>query len=333
MSDLFHVSASPHTRSPITTKIIMRDVVIALLPAGIFGIYNFGIHALLVILTAIVASVMTEYIYCKMMKKPITTHDYSAVVTGFLLALNLPSGMPLWMVILGSVFAILVVKMLYGGIGQNFMNPAMAARVFLIISFPGRMTDFAVKQVVSPDTADLIKHGAIALDGVSGATPLAMLKEGGSFNLVKLLIGNFGGTIGETSAIALILGAVYLLGRRVISLRIPLIYIITTAVFILAFGGKGLDFEFIMGHILGGGLLLGAFFMATDYVTSPATPKGQIIYGITLGLLTGIFRVLSKSAEGVSYAIILGNMLVPLIEKATLPRAFGVGKERARSER
>lgn len=333
MSDLFHVSASPHTRGPITTNIIMRDVVIALIPASLFGVYFFGISALIVILTSITSCILTEYIYCRLMKKQVTTGDFSAVVTGLLLALNLPASMPIWMVIVGSVFAILIVKMLYGGLGQNFMNPALAARVFLLISFPGRMTSFAVEKIASPTVTDYIKSGMSAVDGVSQATPLAAMKVGESVDLMKMFIGNIGGTIGETSALALLMGAIYLLSRKVISLTIPMTYILTTVVFVILFGGQGFDTNFILGHVLGGGLLLGAFFMATDYVTSPTTLKGQIVFGIFLGLMTGIFRILSKSSEGVSYAIIIGNMIVPLINQGTLPKPFGVRKESAKSEK
>lgn len=331
MKDLFNVSASPHVRSPITTKTIMRDVVIALIPASIFGIYNFGYRALLVILTTVAAAVLTEYIYCTKMKKRVTTGDYSAAVTGLLLALNLPVGIPLWMAVLGSVFAILIVKMLYGGLGQNFMNPALAARAFLLISFPARMTDFSIDSITNPRIGDYLQRGAMAVDGVSGATPLAAIKAGESVDLLKMFIGNIGGTIGETSALALLLGAGYLVWRKVISLRIPLTYIATLSICVLIIGGHGLDFRYMLGHILGGGLLLGAFFMATDYVTSPTSPKGQILFGICLGLFTGIFRVLGGSAEGVSYAIIICNMLVPLIDKATYPKSFG--KERVKNEK
>ena len=329
MSDLFHVSAAPHTRSPISTKIIMRDVVIALIPAGLFGIYNFGLNALLVILTTVIACLLTEYFYCRLMKKPSSAGDYSAIVTGLLLAFNLPANFPLWMAIIGGVFAILVVKMLFGGLGQNFMNPALAARAFLLISFPVRMTAFAVDKISNPSFSDYLQNGKLSLDGVSSATPLAALKAGETVDLLKMFVGNIGGTIGETSAIAILLGAAYLVLRKVISLRIPLTYIVTVALFALIFGGKGFDTNYIFGQILGGGLLLGAFFMATDYVTSPATPKGQIIFGICLGLLTGIFRIFGASAEGVSYAIIFCNLLVPLIEKTTHPKTFG--KERAQS--
>lgn len=326
MSNLFHVSASPHTRSSISTRSIMQDVAIALLPATLFGIYNFGIKALQVVLLTVLVCNVTEYFYCKFMKKQDTSDDYSAVVTGLLLALNLPASIPLWIAALGGVFAIIVVKMLYGGIGQNFMNPALAARVFLLISFPARMTAFAVEKISSPGIKEYIQSGAVAIDGVSGATPLAALKAGETVDLYQLFYGNIGGTIGETSAVAILLGAGYLLYCKIISLRIPLSYIISFAVFVMIFGGQGLDSNFLFGQILGGGLLLGAFFMATDYATSPITPLGQIVFGISLGLLTGIFRLFGGSAEGVSYAIIFCNMLVPLIEKITIPQPFG--KER-----
>ena len=325
MSDLFHVSAAPHNRSTATTKGIMRDVMIALLPAGLFGIFNFGMHALMVTAITVLACVLTEYIFCRIINKPSTVGDYSAVVTGVLLAFNVPANFPLWMAALGGIFAILVVKMLFGGIGQNFMNPALAARAFLLISFPVRMTAFAVEQVTN--TTDYIQKGYAAVDGLSSATPLAALKAGESVDLLKMFLGQTGGTIGETSAIAILIGGIYLVCRRVISLRIPLTYIITLAIFVLLFGGRGFDLNFMLAHVLGGGLLLGAFFMATDYVTSPITAKGQIVFGICCGLLTGLFRLMGGTAEGVSYAIIFSNLLVPLIDKATRQKSFG--KERA----
>lgn len=327
LSDLFHVSAAPHNRSSITTRNIMQDVAIALIPAGLFGVYNFGLHALMVIAVTVLACVVTEFLYCKYIKKVSTVGDYSAVVTGILLAYNVPSSFPLWMAALGGIFAILVVKMLFGGLGQNFMNPALAARAFLLISFPTRMTDFTISKITSPSVSDYIQNGFMAVDGVSGATPLAALKAGETIDLYKMFIGQIGGTIGETSVIAILMGAAYLVVRKVISFRIPLTYIATVAVFAVLFGGKGFDTTFLLGHVLGGGLLLGAFFMATDYVTSPITPKGQIIFGIFLGLLTGLFRLFGGTAEGVSYAIIFCNLLVPLIDKATRQKSFG--KERA----
>lgn len=310
MSNLLNVSASPHARSQVTTKVIMRDVTIALLPAAVFGVYNFGIKALITILTCIAASVLSEYIYEKLLHRPITTGDYSAVVTGLLLAMNLPATAPIWMSLIGSVFAIIVVKQLFGGLGQNFMNPALAARCFLLISFTGRMTDFAV-------------------DGMTGATPLAALKAGESVDVTKMLIGTTQGTIGETSAILVLAGAAYLLVRKVISFRIPGAYLGAFALFVLIFGGHGFDMNYLAAQLCGGGLMLGAFFMATDYVTSPITPKGQLVFGVLLGVLTGIFRIFGGSAEGVSYAIIFGNLLVPLIERVTIPTPFGIRKEAA----
>lgn len=307
MKELYNVSASPHIRSNISTSTIMRDVIIALIPAAGFGVYQFGLSALLIILTSITTCILTEYIYQKAMKRPLTTNDFSAVLTGLLLALNLPSTVPLWIPVIGGIFAILVVKQLYGGLGQNFMNPALAARCFLLICFTGRLTNFNV-------------------DGVSGATPLAQLKETGvTVPLSELLLGKSVGTIGEVSVIALLVGAAYLIGKKIISMRIPFTYIISFAVFVLLFGGNGLDMTFLLSHICGGGLIMGAFFMATDYVTSPITAKGQIVFGVLLGILTGVFRILGGSAEGVSYAIIFCNLLVPLIEKVTIPTPFGKG--------
>jgi electron transport complex protein RnfD len=303
----------------------MRDVVIALIPASLFGVYNFGLRALSVILVTVIACILTEYVYCKGMKKKVMVGDYSAAVTGLLLALNLPASIPFWIAALGGVFAILVVKMVFGGLGQNIMNPALAARVFLLISFPARMAVYTVEKMNSTGVIDIIKNGALAIDGVSGATPLTGMKAGQSVDLFKMFVGNIGGTIGETSAAAILLGALYLVMRKVISLRIPLSYIVSFAVFILLFGQKGFDTEFLLAHILGGGLLLGAFFMATDYVTSPVSRTGQIVFGIMLGVLTGIFRLFAGEApEGVSYAIIFCNLLVPLIDKATVPKFFGM---------
>lgn len=286
-------------------------MVIALLPATAFGVYNFGLHALLVILTTVAATVLTEYLYDKCMKKKNSISDFSAVVTGLLLALNLPPQAPLWLGIIGGIFAIIVVKMLFGGLGQNFMNPALGARCFLIISFTSIMTNFDC-------------------DAYTGATPLAVIKSGeGSVELLDMVIGRISGTIGETSMIALLIGAVFLLVMGVIDLRIPGSYIISFALFVLLFSGHGFDMEYLVSQLAGGGLMLGAFFMATDYVTRPITKTGQYIFGIFLGVMTGIFRLFGPSAEGVSYAIILGNLLVPLIERVTKPKPFGKGGERA----
>lgn len=302
MSKLLNVSASPHVRSSETTQSIMTDVCIAMLPATAFGVFQFGFHALLVLIVTVAACVLSEYVFQKLMKLPLTVSDMSAAVTGMILALNMPANIPLWIPALGGVFAIIVVKQLYGGIGQNFMNPALAGRCFLLISFAGKMSDFA-------------------MDGWSGATPLAQLKSGASVDLAAMFIGKIPGTIGEVSVIALLIGGIYLVVRKVISLRIPVTYILTVAVFAFIFGKQ--DMNYVLAHICGGGLVFGAFFMATDYVTSPITPKGQIVFGVLLGILTGLFRIFGGSAEGVSYAIIISNLLVPLIERFTLPTAFG----------
>lgn len=288
----------------------MLMVVIALLPATVFGIWNFRHEdAWILVVVTTAAAVLSEYIYEKLMKKPVTINDFSAVVTGLLLALNLPPTLPCWMGALGAVFAIVVVKQLFGGLGQNFMNPALAARCFLLICFAGQMTYFVY-------------------DGVTGPTPLAELKAGQAVNTMDMLVGNIRGTIGETSVIAIMIGAMFLLLMGVIDLRIPGSYIVSFVAFITIFGGHGFDPQYITAHLCGGGLMLGAWFMATDYVTSPITGGGKIIYGICMGLLTGLFRLFGGSAEGVSYAIIISNLLVPLIEKATLPRPFGKGGEK-----
>ena len=305
MSDLLHISSSPHVRSKVSTSGIMGTVLLALLPAALFGIYNFGPHALLLILISMATCVATEAVYEHFMHKKLTIKDYSAAVTGLLLALNLPPSAPWWIPVIGGVFAVLVVKQLFGGLGQNFMNPALAARCFLLISFTGRMTNFAV-----PESA----WGNV-VDTVSGATPLAALKAGESVDIMSLFLGNVQGTI--------------LLGTKVIDCRIPLTYIGTFAVFVLLFGGHGFDINYLAAHLFGGGLMLGAWFMATDYVTTPITKKGQLVYGVCLGVFTGLFRIFGGSAEGVSYAIIFCNLLVPLIERVTMPVAFGKGGKKA----
>lgn len=318
MSNLLHVSSSPHIRSRITTDWIMYMVLLALLPATCMGVYLFGVPALILIVCSVATCVATEFIYEKLMHKPVTVKDGSAMVTGLLLALNLPSGAAWWMAVLGGIFAILVVKQLFGGLGQNIMNPALAARCFLMISFPARMTDFATGDSV---TAKLV-------DTVSGATPLAEIKNGGSWDLLSMFLGNIRGTIGETSALLLLLGGIFLVAMKIIDLRIPLTYIGTFAVFALLFGGHGFDLSYLAAEICGGGLMLGAWFMATDYVTRPVTCKGQYVYAVILGILTGVFRMFGGSAEGVSYAIIFTNLLVPIIEKLTLPGGFGIVKEK-----
>ena len=262
MSEQYKVSSNPHIRSRVTTNGIMLAVIIALMPATGFGIYNFGPRVISVLLVTIASTVLTEYLY-GLYRKKTTVTDLSAVVTGLLLALNLPVTIPLWMAALGGVFAILVVKMLFGGLGQNFMNPALAARCFLLISFPKAMSGFEC-------------------DAYTGATPLTALKEGGTVNVMDMVIGRTAGTIGETSVIALVIGACLLILFGVIDLRIPGSYIVTFILFVGIFGKRGFDPAYLSAQLAGGGLMLGAFFMATDYVTRPITVKGQYIYGIFL---------------------------------------------------
>ena len=307
---MYNVSISPHVRDKSSTQKIMRDVAIALIPTLGFGVYQFGLNALMLILVCIASSVAFEAGYEYLAKKPITVFDFSAVVTGMIIAVNLPPTATWWMAVMGSAFAIIVVKMFFGGLGQNFMNPALAGRCFLTISFTQRMTNFAI-------------------DGVSSATPLAEIKAGGSVDLMTLFIGNHSGCIGEVSAVAILIGAAYLLIKKVISPRIPFIYIISTIAIIAVIRliqGGGFDFNYLLMQTLSGGLLVGAFFMATDYVTSPITAKGQVVFALVLGLLTALFRTLGSTAEGVSYSIIIGNLLVPLIEKVTVPTPFGCGE-------
>lgn len=304
MSELKKVSSNPHVRAKVTTSHIMLAVVIALLPTSIYGIFNFGFKAAVLILVTVASTVLTEFVYEVAMKKKVTIGDFSAVVTGLLLALNLPVSAPWWIGVIGGVFAILVVKMLFGGLGQNFMNPALAARCFLLISFTGIMTNFEC-------------------DAYTGATPLAVLKSGESVNVYNMVLGKCNGTIGETSMAMILIGAILLLLLGIIDLRVPGTYIVSFVIFVGLFGGKGFDTHYIAAQLAGGGLMLGAFFMATDYVTRPITVKGQYLYGILLGFLTFVFRIWGPAAEGVSYAIIIGNLLVPLIEKVTRPTAFG----------
>lgn len=318
MSDLYHVSSSPHVRAKDTTSRIMLYVIIALLPTSLFGIYNFGYKALVLILVTIASCVASEWVFNKIVHKKQTIDDLSAVVTGLLLALNLPATLPWWEAVIGGVFAIVVVKCLFGGLGQNFMNPALGARCFLLIAFAADMTKCGIT-----------KNG---IEVYSSVTPLAAMRNGEAVNTMDMLIGRTAGTIGETSAIAILIGAIFLILMGVINLRIPASYIITFAVFMLLFGGHGFDGSYLTAQLCGGGLMLGAFFMATDYVTSPITPMGQIIFGICCGILTGLFRCFGANAEGVSFAIILSNILVPLIEKHTVPMAFGQVKEAKKQE-
>ncbi len=306
MTNSLSVSSSPHIRTQVTTQNIMFDVAIAMIPASAYGVYQFGIKAALVLFVSVLSCVLSEYVFEALMGKPVTISDGSALVTGMILGLNMPPAIPLWIPFLGGMFAIIVVKQLYGGIGQNFMNPALAARCFLLISFAGQMTTFTYH------------------DAVVSPTPLAALKAGQSVDLTAMFIGKIPGSMGEVSVIALLIGAAYMLIRKVISIRIPAAYLITFALFVFIFGRQ--DISYVLAHLCGGGVIFGAFFMATDYSSSPITKKGQIVFGILLGILTGLFRLFGGSAEGVSYAIIISNILVPLIEEISLPIPFG--KER-----
>lgn len=305
-----YVSASPHIRGDASVRRIMLDVILALLPACAVGIYMFGWNALLLICTSVVAAVLTEYALTKMMKLPNSVGDLSAVVTGIFLAMNLPASAPWWVAAVGSIFAIAVVKMAFGGIGCNFMNPALAGRALLMACWPAIMTTWQNPNMVT--------------DAVSTATPLTLMKSGTIPPLMDLFLGKTGGCIGEVSALALLIGAAYLLYRGVINLRIPLSYIGT--VFIITLFISGFDAVYSLAQVLAGGLILGAFFMANDYTTSPVTAVGQIIMGIGCGVLTVIIRQLGGYPEGVSYSILLMNLTVPLIERGTRPRVLGEKK-------
>ena len=326
MSDLYQVSVSPHVRSGITTRKIMGAVVVALLPSALLGIYNFGFYALLILLVAIASAVFAEYLYERLMKKPVTIGDLSAVVTGLLVGMNMPPSAPWWVPCIGSAFAIIFVKMLFGGLGQNFMNPALAGRCFLLISFSSQMSTFTAGSGFSK----LVTVPA-GVDAISGATPLAYLKAGQHFDLSALFAGNTLGVIGETSAAALLLGGIFLAAVKIIDARIPLAYLGSFAVLVLitaAARGISSPLLYTAEELCAGGLMLGAWFMATDYVTSPITKSGRLIYGLLLGFLTWVFRMIGKGSEGVSYAIIFINCLVPMIEHYTRPRALGISREK-----
>ena len=316
------VSASPHIHSPETTTGVMGDVIISLLPALVMAVVWFGSRALVLTAVCIGTAVLAEWLSRRVMKRPNTLGDLSAVVTGLILALNLPATLPLWMAAIGSIVAIVVVKQMFGGIGQNFVNPAMTARIILMVSFPTAMARW---------TAPLAS--AWSADAVTTATPMASLavSSGGNLSadlpsLWQMLVGYHGGSMGEVCALALLVGGVYLIIRRVISPIIPAAYIGTVAVWMLL-AGHG-DLRFVAYELLGGGLLLGAFFMATDYATSPITAKGKWIFGIGCGIITSVIRLYGSLPEGVSFSIILMNILVPHIERLTLPRAFGAEKEK-----
>lgn len=306
----FVVSGTPHVRSKESIQSIMRDVIIALVPATAAGIYYFGISALILIIAAIASSVIFEALCQKIMKKPVTVSDLSAVVTGLLLAMNLPAAAPVWVAVVGSAFAIIFGKQLFGGLGQNFINPALAGRAFLLASYPTEMTTWSVP------------NGLEVADAATYATPLAQLKAGHlDASLGELMLGQCGGTIGETCAIALIIGGVYLLYKHVISWKIPVIYIATVAILFGVVGRHGMRMP--LQEIMAGGVMLGGIFMATDYASSPVTPKGQIIFAVGAGLITYLIRTFGGYPEGVSYSILIMNCCVPLIERFTEPTIFG----------
>lgn len=310
MNNLY-VSAAPHIRTKETISSLMSDVCIALVPAAVMGVYFFGLRALSVILTAVAASVLSEYIFNIVLKKQQTVGDFSAVVTGLLIGLNMPPSVPLWMVTAGSAFGIIIVKQLYGGLGKNFVNPALAARCFMLIAWTSAMTTFNAPA-----------------DAVASATPLAVMKgaEGELPTLYNAFMGRIGGCIGETSAAALLIGFAYLIVRRVIRLDTPVSYIVSFAALTFIFGSDTLGMgrlTYTLMQLCTGGLLLGAFFMATDYVTTPTTPKGHIIFGIGCGVLTFLIRRFGGYPEGVSFSILLMNVASPIIENYTMPKTFG----------
>lgn len=305
----FVVSGTPHVRSKESIQSIMRDVIIALVPATAAGIYYFGLRALILIVAAIISAVFFEWLYEKITRKPVTINDLSAVVTGLLLAMNLPASAPVWVAIVGSAFAIIFAKQLFGGLGQNFINPALAGRAFLLASYPTEMTTWVVPN-------------GLAADAATYATPLAQLKNGTlDASLGQLVLGQVGGTIGETCAIALIIGGLYLLWKHVISWKIPVIYIATVFILFAVIGRHGMRMP--VQEIFAGGVMLGGIFMATDYASSPVTPKGQIIFAVGAGLLTYLIRTFGGYPEGVSYSILIMNCCVPLIERFTEPTIFG----------
>lgn len=305
----FVVSGTPHVRSKESIQSIMRDVIIALVPATAAGIYYFGLRALILIVAAIISAVFFEWLYEKITKKPVTINDLSAVVTGLLLAMNLPASAPVWVAIVGSAFAIIFAKQLFGGLGQNFINPALAGRAFLLASYPTEMTTWVVPN-------------GLAADAATYATPLAQLKNGAlDASLKQLVIGQVGGTIGETCAIALIIGGIYLLYKHVINWKIPVIYIATVFILFAVIGRHGMRMP--LQEIFAGGVMLGGIFMATDYASSPVTPKGQVIFAVGAGLLTYLIRTFGGYPEGVSYSILIMNCCVPLIERFTEPTIFG----------
>ena len=322
MENKLIVSSSPHVRTNKDTSYIMKQVVIALLPATLAALFFFRLSALNVIFFCVTGSVGAEFLCQKISKKESTIGDFSAVVTGLLLAFNVPASLPWWMCLLGAAFAIIVVKMVFGGIGNNFVNPALAARAFLLASFPVAMTLWTRTGV------NWVSSGNI--DAYTTATPLSFLKAGSNgvssladsgISISNMLIGNIGGCIGETSAVLIILGGLYLMYKGIINYVIPTFYICTVAILMFILGG--FNFTFVIYELLAGGLMIGAFFMLTDYTTSPMTKKGQIIYAVLAGLITTVIRLYGGYPEGVSYSILLVNIMTPLIDKYTKTKVFG----------
>ncbi|MBZ2175331.1 RnfABCDGE type electron transport complex subunit D [Schnuerera sp. xch1] len=321
------VSSSPHMRSNESVQRIMLDVVIALTPAMIGSVYFFGLNALKLILISIASAILFEALIQKLFKKPITIDDFSAVITGILIAFNLPASAPWWLPVMGSAFAIIVVKQLFGGLGSNFMNPALAARAMLLTSWPAHMSTFTGTRpdvVASATPLAIMKYG-VGTDGGASATVEAVTSASGAAGpelptLWNMFVGNIPGAIGETSALLLLIGAAYLIIRQIIDWKIPVFYIGTTFIMLVVLG---IETEFLLYHMLGGGLILGAFYMATDYSSTPVTPLGKIIFAIGAGILTAIIRVNGGYPEGVSYSILLMNVATPLIEKFTKPKVFG----------
>lgn len=323
MNNKLIVSSSPHIKSSEDTPYIMKQVLLALLPATIAGLYFFRLNALSAIFFCILGAVGSEYLYCKLVKKKNTIGDYSAIITGLLLAFNVPATLPWWMCLLGGIFSIVVVKMVFGGIGCNFLNPALAGRAFLLASFPVAMTTW-----MKPAVANYV--GSANVDAMTGPTPLSFLKGGvdglnqltaSGVSLGDMFMGNIGGTIGETCSLFLILGGVYLIYKGIISYVMPVAYIGTMFVLMLILGG--FNIQFTLFEMCAGGMMLGAFFMLTDYTTSPMTVKGQIIYACIAGLIAAVIRLYGGYPEGVSYSILLANCLVPLIDKYVKRRTFG----------
>ncbi len=320
-----NVSASPHIKNPISTNRIMLDVVISLVPAIVASTVIFGLRALMLVGICVAACIIFEWGYEKAMKKPVTITDFSAVITGVLLAFNLPVTIPVWQALFGCFIAIILVKQLFGGLGKNFANPAIVARITMFLAFSATMTNYAksTADAISSATGADAVSAATGVDAVSSATPLMLIKGGNVAALPELadmLLGNRGGVLGETCAVALILGGAYLLIRRVISWHTPVCFIGTVFIFTALLGQQPVY------QVLSGGLILGAFFMATDYVTTPQTSWGKVVFGIGAGLLTVLFRVYGSFPEGVSYAILLMNILTPYINKFTIHKAFGGAK-------